>query len=54
MAKILKNCICVPMIFIIAICGLHAKGQLSVTGKLRTRTDFRDGSGTLTLKINSH
>ena len=53
MAKILKNCICLPMIFIIAICGLNAKGQLSVTGQLRTRTEFRDGSGTLRLKINS-
>jgi Alginate export len=52
MAKISKNCICVPPIFILAICGLHAKGQLSVSGQLRTRTEFRDGSGTLKLKIN--
>ena len=53
MPKILKNCICIPLIFIIAICGLHAKGQLSVSGQLRTRTEFRDGSGTLKLKINT-
>jgi len=52
MAKISKNRICVPPIFILAICGLHVKGQLSVSGQLRTRTEFRDGSGTLKLKIN--
>ncbi len=53
MAKIFKNCICPPIIFIIAICGLQAKGQLTVTGQLRTRTEIRDGLGTLILKTNS-
>lgn len=53
MAKILKKCICIPLIFITAICGLQVNGQLTVMGQLRTRTEFRDGLGTLILKTNS-
>ena len=53
MAKIFKKCICPLIIFIIAICGLQAKGQLTVMGQLRTRTEIRDGLGTLILKTNS-
>ena len=52
MAKILKNCISASMIFIIALIALNAKGQLSLTGQIRTRTEFRDGLGTLRLKAN--
>jgi len=52
MPKICKNCISVTMIFIIALAGLNARGQFSLTGQLRTRTEYRDGLGTLKLKTN--
>jgi hypothetical protein len=52
MGKIFKNCISVTMVFIIALIALNAKGQLSLTGQIRTRTEYRDGSGTLKLKTN--
>ena len=52
MSKIAKNCISASMVFIIAFIAMHAKGQLSLTGQIRTRTEYRDGLGTLKLKTN--
>ena len=52
MGKILKNCIPPSMIFIITMNASEAQAQLSLSGQLRTRTEFRDGLGTLRLKAN--
>ncbi|MBC7887373.1 MAG: alginate export family protein [Ferruginibacter sp.] len=52
MGKNFKNRISVPMIFIIALIAVNAKGQFSLTGQLRTRTEYRNGLGTLQLKTN--
>ena len=41
------------MMLLIAICcSLTARSQLTVSGQLRTRTEFRDGLGTLISKNN--
>lgn len=53
MAKILKNGFCSLMLFILVNCSLPALAQLTISGQLRTRTEFRDGLGTLILKTNS-
>ncbi len=53
MLKILKNCFYAMMLFIITCSSLPAIGQLTISGQLRTRTEFRDGLGTLILKNNS-
>jgi hypothetical protein len=53
MAKILKNCFSVMMFLIIVSCSLPAIAQLTISGQLRTRTELRDGLGTLILKNNS-
>ncbi len=52
MCKISKKCISGSMIFIIAFIAMSAKGQLSLTGQIRTRTEHRNGLGTLKLKAN--
>ncbi len=52
MGKIARNCISATMIFIICFIALHTNAQLSLTGQLRTRTEYRDGLGTLKLKTN--
>ncbi len=52
MAKIFKNCISASMIFIMALIASNVKAQFSLTGQLRTRTEYRDGLGTLKLKTN--
>ncbi len=52
MAKILKKAF-VPLITILAMCGTQANCQLNIAGQVRTRTEFRDGLGTLKLKTNS-
>ncbi len=53
MAKIFKNSLCIFMIFIIALFASNVRAQLSITGQLRTRTEYRHGLGTLILKANS-
>lgn len=47
MAKIFKNHVSAVMVFIIAITAMNANGQLSLTGQVRTRTEYRDGLVTL-------
>ena len=53
MAKIFKNGIPALMTCIIALTACNAKAQLSLMGQLRTRTEYRNGLGTLKLKTNS-
>lgn len=53
MGKIFKNLISVCMIAIILLMVKNVNGQLSLTGQVRTRTEYRDGVGTLRLKTNS-
>ncbi len=52
MGKFSKKCVPGSMIFIIFLIALSAQGQLSLTGQIRTRTEYRNGLGTLTLKGN--
>ncbi len=47
-----NHCISVSMLMIIALLAQQAKGQLSLAGQIRTRTEFRDGFGTLQPKAN--
>jgi len=51
--KFLKKRLCFLITSIIINCCLIANAQLSVNGQLRTRTEFRDGLGTLIPKANS-
>jgi hypothetical protein len=53
MVKTPKRSAAVAMICIIALAALQADGQLSISGQLRTRTEYRDGLGTLRLKANA-
>ena len=53
MLKILKNCSSALMLFIIACCSLSSIGQVTISGQLRTRTEYRNGLGTLISKNNS-
>lgn len=53
MAKILKNYYCIFLLFAAIFCCITVEGQLSVSGQLRTRTEFRDGLGTLISKSGS-
>lgn len=53
MAKNFKCCRAVTMIFFIVFFALSSTAQLSLTGQIRTRTEYRDGAGTLRLKVNS-
>src|SRR5688572_25040809 len=50
MGKISRKCVSGSVIFIIALIALTAKGQVSLTGQVRTRTEYRNGQGTLKLK----
>ena len=52
MAEIFRNCVWVCMVFVASIAAYHASGQLSLTGQLRTRSEYRDGVGTLNAKSN--
>jgi hypothetical protein len=53
MAKTLKNCIYAFMLFISVSGSIQAIAQLTISGQLRPRTEFRDGLGTLILKTAS-
>lgn len=51
--NILKSCIYTIFILIDPVGGFQANAQLTINGQVRTRTEFRDGTGTLRLKTNS-
>src|SRR5487761_2309887 len=54
MAKIRKKCIYAILVICCLACySRQAIGQLTISGQLRTRTEFRDGLGTLIPKSNS-
>lgn len=54
MPKILKcNLQAALMIFLILLIATNTEAQLTLTGQIRTRTEYRDGAGTLRLKVNS-
>ena len=53
MGKNFKNSISASMLFITTLIALNASGQLSLTGQVRTRTEYRNGLGTLKLKTNN-
>jgi hypothetical protein len=53
MGKNVKNFISISMIFVIELIAMNASGQFSLTGQIRTRTEYRDGLGTLKLKANA-
>ena len=53
MPKNLKKCLQPMMLFFIVLMASNAKAQLAISGQIRTRTEFRDGAGTLRLKVNS-
>lgn len=53
MGKIAKNFICLSAACVIALMSMKASAQLTMTGQVRTRTEFRDGLGTLKLKANA-
>ncbi|MCW3089870.1 MAG: hypothetical protein JWP81_939 [Ferruginibacter sp.] len=50
MAKKFKTCISISVPCIIALFAFQAKGQVSLTGQLRTRTEVRNGLGNLVVK----
>jgi hypothetical protein len=52
MVKIIKNSFSNSLIFVISLFALKAQGQLSLSGQLRTRTEYRNGYGTLKLKTD--
>ena len=52
MAKIFKKSVSACMVLFACFIANHAKGQLSLTGQLRTRSEYRDGVGTLNAKSN--
>ena len=53
MKKFAANCFALAMVFSVSFIANTAKAQFSLTGQIRTRTEFRDGAGTLILKTNS-
>ena len=53
MLKNLKYFRQIMPIFVILVISSNAKAQLTLMGQIRTRSEFRDGAGTLRLKVNS-
>jgi hypothetical protein len=53
MLKIEKSCFFSTMFFIFSCSSLPAIAQLNISAQLRTRTEFRDGYGTLRAKNHS-
>ncbi|MEJ7587929.1 MAG: alginate export family protein [Ferruginibacter sp.] len=52
MTKISIHYIVLLMVFIITLAASDTKGQFSLSGQLRTRTEYRNGLGTLRVKTN--
>ena len=52
MAKIFKKVFLASTVFLASVIGYQAQAQLSLTGQLRTRSEYRDGVGTLNAKSN--
>jgi Alginate export len=52
MEKLTKHLRSCSLVFFAAMSLLKASGQLTVTGQVRTRTEYRNGLGTLKLKTN--
>lgn len=53
MAKFFKNWLCLLLTLIAVNVSFPATAQLSLNGQLRTRTEYREGLGTLIPKANS-
>lgn len=53
MPKNLKKCLQPMMLFFIVLMASNATAQLTLTGQIRTRTEFRDGAGSVRLQVNS-